>query len=188
MLTPPFHHRASFKKRHFSSRQKRQRHKLRNLLRPWGPCPYHLPPPGTEALGPPPPEPLYPPHPTGHPSKNVIFLLFVCVRNGPTKPQRSHFFGTAIQPLRPPQPSPATKALGLPPCPPGQLRWVPPPPRASFKKRHFSSFCTCLKTSKIRHKLRNLLRPWGPLPPTPCPYHLPPQKALGPPPEPQPRA
>ena len=43
----------------------------------------------------------------------------------------------------PPQPSPATKALGLPPRPPGQLRWVPPPPhRASFKKRHFSSFCT----------------------------------------------
>ena len=32
-------------------------------------------------------------------------------------------------------------ALGLPPRPPGQLRWVPPPPhRTSFKKRHFSVF------------------------------------------------
>ena len=70
--------------------------------------------------------------------------------------------------------SPATKALGLPPCPPG--RWVP---RASFK-HHFSSFVR-VETSKIRRKLRNLLRPWGP-----CPYHLHPrnQSPWTPPPEP----
>ena len=81
------------------------RHKLRNLLRPWGPCPYHLPP-----------------------------------RNqSPWTPLRA--------PLYP-----------------------PPPHRESFKKRDFSCFCTALETSKIRRKLRNLLRPWGP-----CPYHLPPR-------------
>ena len=40
-------------------------------------------------------------------------------------------------------PFPRIKALGLPPRPPGQLRWVPPSPhRASFKKNHFSSLCT----------------------------------------------
>ena len=74
------------------------RHKLRNLLRPWGPCPYHLPP-RNQSPWTPLPEPLYP----------------------------------------------------------------PPPHKASFKTRHFSSL-------EIRRKLRNLLRPWGP-----CPYHLPPR-------------
>ena len=44
------------------------RRKLRNLLRPWGPCPYHLPP-RNQSPWTPPPEPLYPPHPTGYPSK-----------------------------------------------------------------------------------------------------------------------
>ena len=128
-----------------------------SLLRPWGPCPYHLPlpepkpldppepgqtlphlPSGTEALG----FPLKPlPPPVELPSKPT--LPWTCPSlEQPTKPQLP-FFGTAIQPLRPTQPSPATKALGLPPRPPGQLRWVPPaqPHRASFKKRHFSSFC-----------------------------------------------
>ena len=91
--------------------------KLRNLLRPWGPCPYHLPP-GTKAPGPYLPSPCTPPHPTGYPSK----------------------------------------------------------------KYHFSSSCTC-QTSKIRRKLRNLLRPWGP-----CPYHLPPRhRSPWTPPKPQPR-
>ena len=73
------------------------------------------------------------------------------------------------------------------PCPPGQLYhlppqnrspWtplpeplcLPPPYRASFKKTPFFFFLYALETSKIRHKLRNLLRPWGP-----CPYHLPPR-------------
>ena len=49
------------------------RRKLRNLLRPWGPCPYHLPTRNPKPLDPL-PEPLYPPHPTGHPSKNAMKL------------------------------------------------------------------------------------------------------------------
>ena len=40
----------------------------------------------------------------------------------------------------------------------------------SFKKKSFFFFLYALETSKIRRKLRNLLRPWGP-----CPYHLPPR-------------
>ena len=39
-------------------------------------------------------------------------------------------------------PSPGIKALGLPPPPPGQLRWVPAPtPQGILQKSHFSSFC-----------------------------------------------
>ena len=108
--TPP-PHRASFKKKTFffflyALETSKIRRKLRNLLRPWGPCPYHLPP-RNQSPWTPAPEPLYPPHPTGYPF------------------------------------SPATKALGLPPCPPGQLRWVTPPPhRASFKNIIFIFFCT----------------------------------------------
>ena len=79
----------------------------------------------------------------------------------PTKP----FFGTAIQPLRPPPPSPCpAKPVWKPPIPCHSLKQptnlplfatppnpllqrpapvgTPPPHRASFKKRHFSSFCT----------------------------------------------
>ena len=140
-----------------------------------GPVPPTTYPPGTTAPGPPLPSPCTHPHPTGYPSKKIIFLLFVRVRNVKNTTQVAKFapsLGPVPLPPTPPapkpldpQPSPATKALGLPPCPPGQLRWVTPPLyRASFKKHHFSFF----ETSKIRRKLRNLLRPWGP-----CPYHLP---------------
>ena len=61
------------------------RRKLRNLLRPWGPCPYHLPPRHRSPWTPPEP-PLSAPTPlvyrplvqsTGHPSKNIIFFFFV---------------------------------------------------------------------------------------------------------------
>ena len=78
--------------------------------------------------------------PTGHPSKNAIFLLFFLYALETTK------FGTPSSPY----------ALGLRPRPPGQLRWVPQPTchRASFKKRQYM-----LETTKIRHTLRNLLRP-----------------------------
>ena len=130
------------------------------MLRPWGPCPYHLPPPAPKPLDPSPSPSLGP-------------------RGGP---RGLPFFGTAIQPLRPPQPSPATKALSLPPCPPGQLRSVPPPPhRASFKKHHFSFF-VCVRN--VKNTTQNLLHPWGP-----CPYHprnqspwTPASRALVPPP------
>ena len=186
--TPP-PHRASFKTHHFSSFLVRVRNiknttQVAKFAPSLNPVPLPPTPPAPKPLDPHPllqPRPLppcppgqlrwVPPHPTGHPSKNIIFLFFVRVRNvknttqvrAPTTyppgtealgPHPSPnlgcrgpglgasslvfgpnpFFGTAIQPLRIPQPSPATKALGLPPCPPG------------------------------------LLRPWGP-----CPYHLPPQ-------------
>ena len=219
------------------------RHTLRNLLRPWGPCPYHLPPrnrspcitpeplprlpdspstsqlrgwvfslclattypPGTEALAPP-PEPLprlpdppstkpapwrcsacqanpswnqgpwstppstrpapvgTPPTPQGILQKKPFFFFFVRVRNNkntthvakfapspPPEPKPLHLppspCPASLTPRPPSQlcgcpfcqapsltPLPGIKALGLPPRPPGQLRWVPPPPhRASFK-------------------------------------------------------
>ena len=57
-----------------------------------------------------------------------------------------------------PQPSPATKALGLPPCPPGQLRWVPPHPTG-----HPSKNIIVLQVAKFAPSLG------------PCPYHLPPR-------------
>ena len=56
---------------------------------------------------------------------------------GPGPPAPFALFGTANQAPTLPL---LWKALGLPPCPPGQLRWVPPH-KASFKQRHFSSFC-----------------------------------------------
>ena len=61
----------------------------------------------------------------------------------------------------PPSTRPVLVGTSSFPQPPGQLRCVPPPP----------------------HRLRNLLRPWGP-----CPYHLPPQnRSLWPcPPSPDP--
>ena len=108
----------------------------------------------------------------------------------PTKPPP--FFGTAIQPLRPPQLSPATKALSLPPRPPGQLRWVPPPPHRQaralalpppstrpapvgtppptpqgiLQKTCFFFLCA-LETTTIRI--------WGP-----CPYRIPPNRQVNP--------
>ena len=66
--------------------------------------------------------------------------------------------------------------------PPPEPLYPPPPHRVSFKKTSFFFFFLyALETSKIRRKLRNLLRPWGP-----CPYHLPPPapKPLDPPPSP----
>ena len=100
-------------------------------------------------------------------------------------------------------PSPEIKALGLPPRPPGQLRWVPPPPPTG----HPSKTAIFLLFVRVRNDkygtLRNLLRFWGPvssttypppepkpLPPSPktrhtlrnllrpwgpCAYHLPPR-------------
>ena len=169
------------------------RRKLRNLLRPWGPCPYHLPP-GTKALGPLSAPPCTLPHPTGNPSKN-IFLLFVRVTNvknttqnllRPWGPCPYHLPPRHRSPWRPPEPQTwglgASGTLstrpGLGPCP-YHLPPLDPPPRALvpsptlhgiLQKTRFFFFLYALETSKIRHKLRNLLRPWGPRP-----YHLPPR-------------
>ena len=204
------------------------RHTLRNLLRPWGPCPYYLPPrnrspctpPDRQAnpsltpsldlpLGPvslpptpPEPKPLHPPpspcpasltprppshpqpcpasqpfpdpfpgikalglpplhqassggypprHPTGHPSKTAIFLLFVRVRNDKNTTHVAKFapsLGPVSLPPTPPEPKPLhpppeplpppvhqassgeyppSLALPLPPTPRNRSPWTPPP-------------------------------------------------------------
>ena len=140
------------------------RHTLRNLLRPWA-VPLPPTPPGTEALGPPPlrlesrplvyrPAPVGTPlHPTEHPSKNAILLLFVRVRNNKTTTHVAKFAPSLIpcpyhlpQPLphRQPFPDPLSWNQGpwfTPPSTRPALVGTPSPPhRASFKKRHFSFF------------------------------------------------
>ena len=149
--TPHPPHRA-FKKRHFASfvcvrnvKNTMQRQKYDTSCEicsvPWARAPTTYPP-GTKALGPALPEPL--PR-----QANLGFRA----------PATFALFGTApTLPL-------LWKALGLPPCPPGQLRWVPPPtPQGSLQK---TSFC-------------------GPETPAPTTY-FPGTEALGPT-EPQPRA
>ena len=90
------------------------RRKLRNLLRPWGPCPYHLPPqnqsPWTLRPCPwtPPPEPLYPPHPTG------FFFLYVLETS---KIRRIAKFAPSLGPGPLPPTPPAPKPLDPPPSP-----------------------------------------------------------------------
>ena len=81
-------------------------------------------------------------------------------------------------------PSPGIKALGLPPRPPGQLRWVPPPtPQGILQKTPFSFFLYALEPTKTRHTLRNLLRPWARAPTTYPPQNRSPWTS----PEPLPR-
>ena len=187
-----------------SPRNRCERRKLRNLLHPWGPCPYHLPP-QNQSPWTPPPEPLHPSHPTGYPSKNIIFLLF----SRQKKDTQVAKFAPSLGPVPPPPTPPGTKAPGPPLsrahptgypskksfffCPyhlPPRHRspWTPlpspctPPHPTGYPS--FFLFLYALKTSKIRRKLRNLLRFWGP-----CPYHLPPRhRSPWTPPEPQPRA
>ena len=61
----------------------------------------------------------------------------------PTKPQPSPFFGSAIAPTPPPTLSCNQGPWSTPPSTrPAPVGTPPPPHRASFKKRHFSSFCT----------------------------------------------
>ena len=61
-------------------------------------------------------------------------------------------------PPTPPEPKPLD--------PPSRALVPPPTPQGILQKKSFFFFL--YKTSKIRRKLRNLLRPWGP-------YHLPPR-------------
>ena len=122
-------------------------------------------PPRTEALGPPSPSPYAFPHPTGHPSKNAIFLLFVRVRNVKNTTQVAKFapsLGPVPLPPTPPEPKPLD--------PPPRALVPSPTPQGILQNTPFFFFLYALETSKIRRKLRNLLRPWGP-----CPYHLPPR-------------
>ena len=131
------------------------RRKLRNLLRPWGPCPYHLPP-RKQSPWTPPPEPLYPPPSHRVSFKKIIFLLFVRVRNllRPWGPCPYHLFFPAPKPLDPP-----SRAL------------VPSPtPQGILQKKSFFFFLYALERSKIRRKLP-LLWNCHPAPtPTPNPF------------------
>ena len=124
------------------------------------------------------------PHPTGHPSKKAIFLLFVRVRNDATEaPGLAPLWNSQPSPnpppslelpspLRPPQPSPATKALA-------PVGTPPPPHRASFKKRHFSSFFVRVRNNKNTTHVAKFAPSLGPVslpptPPEPKPLHPPP--------------
>ena len=85
--------------------------------------------------------------------------------------------------------APSLGPVPLPPTPPEPKPLDPSPrplvpsptPQGILQKTRFFFFLYALETSKIRRKLRNLLRPWGP-----CPYHLPPRhRSSWRPPEPQ---
>ena len=93
---------------------------------------------------------------------------------------------TSLQLPYPPPPNPVLQPrplLGLPPRPPGQLRWVPPPtPQGILQKTSFFFFlCALEQTATSRGHPRASLGP-VPLPPTPHGT-----EALGPP-EPLPRS
>ena len=105
------------------------RRKLRNLLRPWGPCPYHLPP-RNQSPWTPPPEPLYPPPPHRVSFKKKHFSSF-CTKKYNASSEICSVPGARAPTTYPP----GTEALGPPlpsPCTP------PPPHRVSFKNDHFS--------------------------------------------------
>ena len=208
-LYPPPPHRGTFKKRHFFLlfvQTSKIRRKLRNLLRPWGPCPYHLPPQnrspdpprapdlGPRGLG----HPCHSlkPSPNPPPSFELVYPPLLWGRAPTTYPPTTE----ALKPLPEPQarvsgprfpstvlnsqpslnPPPSLELPSSPCAPPNPLLQprprplepvpVPPTPPEPILSTPFFFFLYALETSKIRHKLRNLLRPWGP-----CPYHLPPQ-------------
>ena len=168
---------------------------LPNLLRPWGPCRYHLPPRNRSPWTPPDTRPA----PVGTPQKTQFFFFFVRIRNNKNTTHVAKFapsLGPVPLPPTPPEPKPLDPTDLAPPSQPfpdpfpwnqpGQLRYPPLTGNAS-KKTPFFFFLYVLETTKIR--LRNLLRPW-----TPCTYHLPPQnrspwtlpRALAPPSQPFP--
>ena len=135
----------------------RVRPKLRNLLRPWGPCPYHLPPEpkplDPPSLGPVPPPPTAPAPKPLNPLLQPRPLLYRHVHQANPEPK----------PLDPP-----SRAL------------VPPPtPQGILQKKSFFFFLYALETSKIRCKLRNSVP--GARAPTTYP---PGTEALGHPPSP----
>ena len=109
-------------------------------------------PPGTEALGPTPPKPLY----TPPLQKTSFFFFFYTLKR--QKYNASCEICSVPGAHAPTTYPPGTEALGPPPSPCAPLR------PQSLQKTSF------LDKSKIRRKLRNLLRSWGP-----CPYHLPPR-------------
>ena len=69
-----------------------------------------------------------------------------------------------------PVPLPPTPPEPQPLDPPSRALVRTPTPQGILQKTSFFFFWYVLETPKIRRKLQNLLRPWGP-----CPYHLPPR-------------
>ena len=176
------------------------RHKLRNLRRPWGRAPTTYPP-GTKALGPP-PSPCTLPHRASFKKRHVSSFhkndasCEICSAPGPV-PLPPIF--PAPKPLDPP-PSPnlGPRGLGLPThqpspnpppfssspyprpptpatkSPPGQLRWVNPPPQGIQQKTSFFLFFVRVKNVEICS-----------VPGARAPTTYPPgTEALGPPPSP----
>ena len=131
-----------------------------------------LPSPQALSLPPCPPGQLrwVPPHPTGHPSKNIIFLLFVRVKN---TTQVAKFAPSPLPPT-PPEPKPLDPRLPSP-C-------TPPTPQGILQKNLFLFFVRVrnVKNTTQVAKFAPSLGP-VPLPPTP-----PAPKPLDPPPSPSP--
>ena len=100
-----------------SPRNHCERRKLRNLLHPWGPCPYHLPP-QNQSPWTPPPEPLHvkiqPPTPQG-PSH---FSSILCALYASRK------VNDAVAKF-----APSLGPVPLPPTPPESPRTPPPEPQ-----------------------------------------------------------
>ena len=115
--TPSPPHRASFKKRHFSSFVHVRNNKNTTHVAKFAPPPQPFP--GTEALGLPPHPPgqlrwVPPPRITGHPSKNAILLLFVRVRNNKNTTHVAKF-APCLGPVPLPPTAPEPKPLDAPP-------------------------------------------------------------------------
>ena len=127
-------------------------------------------PPQNQSPWTPPPGPLHPSHPTGYPSKKSFFTSFYTRLNTTHVAKFAPSLGPVPLPPTPLEPKP----LDHPSRP-------PPPHRVSFKKNHFSSFCTRQQVAKFAPSLGPV--PLPPTPPAPKPLD-PPSRALVPPPHP----
>ena len=160
-------------------------------------------PPGTEALGPfsePLPRQANPSltpkqheanrEPTRHEPSNFRKITHLPFRNRSpwiTANQARNpppSFKTAIQPLRPPQPSPATKALGLPPVHQASSSGYPPHPTGHPSKNAIFLLFVRVRNDKNTTHVAKFAPSLGPVPLPPTP---PGTEALGHPPEPLPR-
>ena len=130
------------------------------LLRPWGPCPYHLPS-GTKALGPL-PEPLYlpPPHRASFKKRHFAFgppSPSPCTLPHPTMLQKKKIFLKNTTQVAGPVP--------LPPTPPAPNL---DPPRAPDLRPSLATLWNQAPTLPLFWNCLSTTPALGP-----CPYHLP---------------